>query len=59
MQFVNEELLVKINNLPFDRREKVIDGFIKMLAERPKGYSKELQITDNPERIEVQVGLPV
>ncbi len=48
MRFVNEELLVKIKKLPLDKREKVIDGFIKMLAERPKGYSKELQITENP-----------
>ncbi len=41
MRFVDEELLVKIKSLPLDRREKIIEGLIKMLAERPKGYSKE------------------
>ncbi len=43
MKFVNEDLLVKIKTLPLDKRQKVMDGLVKMLAERPKGLFKEVQ----------------
>ena len=45
MQFINKEILEKLTALPRDRREKVIDGLVKMLAERPKGFLEELQNT--------------
>ncbi len=40
MKFVNEDLLVKISTMPLEKRQKVIDGLVKMLAERPKGLHK-------------------
>jgi hypothetical protein len=43
MHFLNEEILVKIKSLPIDTREKVINGLIQMLAERPKALEKELK----------------
>ncbi|HTP67139.1 MAG TPA: hypothetical protein VMJ66_17240 [Geobacteraceae bacterium] len=45
MRYIDPELLVKLKTLPPDKREKIIDGLIKMLAERPKGYLKENQQT--------------
>ena len=43
MHFINEEILEKIKSLPLDTREKVLNGLIKMLAERPKGLGKDSQ----------------
>jgi len=43
MHFLNEEILVKLKSLPIDTREKVINGLIQMLADRPKGLEKDLQ----------------
>jgi len=43
MRYINPELLVRIKTLPHDKREKIINGLIKMLAERPKGYLRENQ----------------
>jgi len=43
MHFINAEILEKINSLPLDTREKVLNGLIKMLAERPKGLEKDSQ----------------
>jgi hypothetical protein len=43
MQFLNKEIMEKIKSLPIDTREKVINGLIQMLAERPKALEKELK----------------
>ena len=43
MQFLNEEIVKKIKSLPIDTREKVVNGLIQMLAERPKGLGKDSQ----------------
>jgi hypothetical protein len=43
MRFVNEAILAKMKSLPLDRREKVLNGLVRMLAERPKGFAKENQ----------------
>jgi len=41
MQLFSEETLMKLKALPPEKRRKVIDGLVKMLAARPKGLSKE------------------
>jgi hypothetical protein len=43
IHFLNEEILVKIKSLPIDTREKVINGLIQMLAERPKALAKDFK----------------
>ena len=46
MRFIDEEILAKIKALPPDRREMVVNGLLKMLVERPRGYVKELRNVD-------------
>ena len=41
MQLFSEETLMKLKALPPEKRMKVIDGLAKMLAARPKGFSRE------------------
>ncbi len=48
MNVFDKVMFVKIKSLPAETREKVINGLIKMLAERPKGADKEIQYADNP-----------
>ena len=36
MNFMSKEMLIKIKSLPIEKREKVINGLVKMLALRPK-----------------------
>jgi mRNA-degrading endonuclease RelE of RelBE toxin-antitoxin system len=40
MEFLNEEILKRLKALPEKTREKVKEGLIKMLAERPNGFVK-------------------
>ena len=49
MHFINDEILKKIKSLPLDTREKVINGLVKMLAERPKGLEEDLQKQTYPD----------
>ena len=53
MHFLNEEILVKLKSLPIDMREKVINGLIQMLAERPKDTVKEIQNKNNRKQTEI------
>jgi len=41
MQLFSEETLMNLNALPSEKRVKVIEGLAKMLAARPKGFSRE------------------
>lgn len=55
MQFLNEEILEKIKSLPLDRREEVINGLVKMLAERPKDNVKELLNENIPKQTKIEI----
>ena len=52
MRYLDGELMQKLRSMPLDKREVILEGLVKMVADRPRDFSDKPESERNPDKDE-------